>query len=137
MSLTNKLTGKAAYLTISGTQIPFTKIGAKTERKLADATDSTDYDVATDLIWPTQLPVSASIELSVEGRYNLVSTPGTVIATLYSGATAVPCVFGLSGSAIYGHGNFDLSNFQADVPVDDIVTFTASLKSNGKFTPGS
>jgi predicted secreted protein len=135
--MSQKITGKAAYLQIAGTKIGMTKLGIKTDRKTADSTDTLNYDVTSDLIWPEQLPVMAPLELTLEGRYNLTTTPANVINALYTGALAVACVIGLSSTVIYGHGNFDITGFDADAPLDDIITFTLSLKSNGLFVFGS
>ncbi len=133
--MADRLTGKASYLILNGTTIPFTKVTPKTNRKLADITDNGDYNSNTDLIWMTQLPVTATIELSVEGRFRRSITPTAIISLLYTGQTAVPCRFGLDSALIYGSGNFDVSDFQVDDPVDDTVTFTCTLRSNGIFTP--
>lgn len=135
--MSQRLTGKASYVSIAGTKFGTKKITPKTTRKLADSTDSTDYDSGTDLLWPTQLAVMAPVELSVEGNYNLTTTPAQLIANLYSGVAAVAVVIALNATTIYGHGNFDISDFQTDAPVDDIVTFSCTMKSNGVFTSGS
>jgi predicted secreted protein len=56
---------------------------------------------------------------------------------LYTGATAVLTRLTMDASTIYGSGLFDISDFQTEMPVDDTVTFTCTVRSNGKFTPGS
>lgn len=133
----NKRTGRAAFFSIAGTKIGMTKLSPKTTRKLADVTDSTDYDATSDLIWPAQLAVMAPIELSIEGRYNVVTTPANLINTLYTGAAAVAVILNIDASTIYGHGLFDISDFEASIPDDDVVTFTATFKSHSVFTFGS
>lgn len=130
-----RLTGKQSYIIINGTYIPITKYTPKINRKLADITDNGDYDSNTDLIYPAQLPVSATTELSVEGRFRLSLTPIAIMGILYTGISAVPVKLGLDAGHMFGSGNFDISDFQADVPVDDTVTFTCTLQSNGKFSP--
>lgn len=135
--MADRLTGKQSYIFWNGTTIPITKATPKTNRKLADITDNQDYDAASDLLWPTQLPVMAPVELSIEGRFRKSITPSAVIAFLYTGTVAVRGVFGLDSGTIYGSGLFDLSDFQCDSPVDDTVTFTCTLRSNGKFTPNA
>lgn len=133
--MSDRLTGKQSYFYFNGYFIPITKATPKTSRKLADITDNGDYDTNTDLLWPTQLPVMAPVELSIEGRFRKSTIPGAILSILYTGATAVQTRFGLDTNTIYGSGLFDLSDFQADSPVDDVVTFTCTVRSNGKFTP--
>jgi hypothetical protein len=132
-----KITGKAGSFTFNGTVIPFKKWSPKVTRKLADTTDSADYDTTTDMIHESQLPVSLSQELSIEGNFNTTTTDAQIITNLYSGAAAVPVILKISPSVIFGHGNFDLSDFSMDNPVDDTATWSATLKSNGVFTRGS
>lgn len=133
----DRLTGKASYMIINGTQIPITKYNPTITKNLPDITDNSDYDQNTDLIYPTQLPVSAVTELSVEGRFHLNSTPITIMSILYSGIGAIPVVLGLNAGNLFGHGNFDISDFQAVIDVSQAVTFTCTMRSNGKFTPNS
>lgn len=131
----DRLTGKQSGFLLNGYAIPITKATPKTTRKLADITDNGDYDSNTDLLWPTQLPVMAPVEMTVEGRFRRSVTPAAIIALLYTGATAVLARFFLDQNLIYGSGLFDISDFQTDSPVDDTVTFTCTVRSNGKFTP--
>lgn len=133
--MADRLTGKQMALVWNGFTIPITKVTPKTNRKLADITDNQDYDVNSDLLWPTQLPVMAPVEFAVEGRFRKSITPGAIIQFCYTGATAVRAVLTLDAGQTYGSGLFDLSDFQTDSPVDDTVTFTCTLRSNGKFTP--
>jgi hypothetical protein len=135
--MADRKTGKQSYFIYNGFNIFITKYSLKVDRKLADITDNGDYDVATDLMYPTQLPVNAVAEISAEGRFRQSVTPIAIMAPLYSGATAIPATLGLDAGSLSGHGLFDISNFNLDVPVDDTVTFSCSLKSNGKFTPNS
>jgi len=135
--MANKLTGKASYVLLNNTQIPITKYSPKVTRTLADSTDSTDYDATIDMINMSQLPVTLSQELSVEGKWNLANTNQALLTMCYSGITAVPVVLGLNAGALFGSGLFDMSDFSADSPINDTITFTCTLRSNGKFTPGS
>jgi predicted secreted protein len=137
MAVPIKLSGKAGSFVYSGTTIPFKSMKPKTTRDLADTTDSSNYDVTSDLVHKAQLPVTIQTEVSIEGNFDLNTTDASLITQLYSGGSAVACVFNLSATKIYGHGNFDISDFETSIPVDDIVTFTATLKSNGIFTRGS
>lgn len=137
MSITNKLTGKSGSLTINGTTIPWTKIEPSVDRTLAEATDSTDYDSGSDMLWTTQLPVKMGMKLSVEGRYNTSTIPSAVLAILFAGATAQPVVIKLNPTTTWGHGSFDISNFKVTLPVDDIVAYSMELTLNGVWTSGS
>lgn len=132
-----RLTGKASYFQINGTRIPITSAKPKHNRELADSTDSSNYDAATDMIHKSQLPVTLQTELSIEGKFRKDTTNAQLISQLYSGVAALPVELGLDSGTIYGHGNFDLSDFECDDPIDDTVTYTCSMKSNGVFTPGS
>ncbi len=137
MSVTNKLTGKAGSWTYTGTTIPFSNITPTDTRSLANTTDSTDYDAGSDMLWESQLPVKEAMELKVEGFYatNVIPTP--ILAALFSGAAAAAVVITLKSGTILGHGNFDISDFEAGVPVDDTITYSVTLKLNGIFTAGS
>jgi hypothetical protein len=137
VSTTNKLTGKAQAFVFTGTTLPVKKVTNTVKRKLADATDSTDYDSGTDMVWESQLPVTLSQEMKIEGNYNTSTVPTAVIATLYSGATAVAASWLLKSGVTVGHGLYDLSDFETSAPVDDIVAYSMTVKLNGVFTAGS
>jgi hypothetical protein len=131
--MSDRLTGKASYINFGGALLGITKATPKVNRKLADTTDSGDYLSTPDMLFPTQIPVSAPLELAIEGRYRFSSTPA-VVSLLATSATQIPIVIGLSSQAIWGHGNFDISDFDTGIPVDDVVTFTCNAKSNGLWT---
>lgn len=133
--MSDRLTGKASYFTLAGVNIPITKVTPKVTREVPNTTDNGDYNVQNDMIYPTQIPVSVATEFAIEGRYRFSVTPSAIVALLYTSLTAVPAIFGLNASAIWGHGNFDISEFQTDAPVEDTVTFTCTMKSNGQFIP--
>ena len=137
MALTNKLTGKAIVFRIAGTTIGVTKTKPKFTRNLVDVTDSTSYDSSSDLVWKEQLVNSMEGEFSIEGNYNVVTTPAAIITWLLTGGAPQTCSLTLSSGYVLGHGLFDISDFEADAPVEDKVTFTATLKLNGIFTAGS
>ena len=132
-----KLAGKAGTFSYNGTLIPFKVMKPKVATEYADNTDSSNYDVTTNLVHKAQTPVTTQVELSIEGMFDLNTTDSTLITQLYSGAAAVPVIINLNSTKVFGHGNFDLTDFEASIPIDDMVTFTASLKSNGVFTHGS
>ena len=114
--------------------IPITKVGMKFNRKLADTTDSGDYYTTPDMIYPTQIPVSTPLELSIEGRFRYSSTPGFITAASTS-LTLIPAQLSIANGSQLVAGLFDLQDFEYDGPYDDVVTFTATLKSNGQWTP--
>jgi len=137
--MADRLSGKAAYWTWGGTTIPITKITPKVTRKLGDTTDSGDYDATGDMLPTTQIPVGYTVEATIEGRFRYSTTPSVLLQFLFQSATQITCVFGLdiNNSTIWGSGLFDVSDFQTDIPVDDIVTYTATIRSYGVFTPNS
>jgi len=134
------LTGKAGYFKTGGSggaKMNITKWSASTEVKMADTTDSADYDATTGLIWNTQLPASAKLSIDVEGNYDVNGTQAPLISALLNGASPlVVAELGLTASLVYGYGSFNVTNFKPDSPVEDTVTFTATLVSNGKWNQG-
>lgn len=138
MADTDRLSGKASSFTFNGVPIPITKFTPKVVRGMADSTDSGDYSATQDMLCKTQIPVTYQVEASVEGRFRKSITPSAFIANAMTSATQIPITLGLDASpTIWGHGVCDIFNFQTDVPVDDIVTFTCDVKSWGAFTPNS
>lgn len=132
-----KLTGKASYLLFNGSRITFTKVTPDVDRTCADSTDGADYDPSSDMIQPSQIPVKVQMTIQVEMKYDLNSTGIAFTANAYSSSGPYPVVFGLDASTVFGHGNFDLTKFSTDDPIDDTVTATATLLQNGVFTPGA
>jgi hypothetical protein len=133
--MSDRITGKQQSFAFSGSAIPITKCSPKITRKLADTTDSGDYVTSPDMIFPTQIPVSCPLELAIEGRFRFSSTPGLIAAAATS-LTNIPAAVNVTPGSELFHGNFDLSDFSYDGPYDDTVTYTATLKSNGQWTPG-
>jgi hypothetical protein len=133
--MSDRLTGKASYFSFNGFTIPITKVTPKVTRALPNTTDNGDYNSTADMIFPTQIPCSVATEYAIEGRYRKSSTPSAIVALLYTGATAIPATFGMDASTVWGHGFFDISDFQTDAPVEDTVTFTCTMISNGQFFP--
>jgi hypothetical protein len=135
--MADRLSGKASYLNVNGTLLPITKTSAKVNRACKDSTDSGDYYASPDMIYPTQIPVSVQTVISVEGNYRFSSTPSAIIALLYTDATQIPCVLGLNTGAVVGHGFVDVTDFETSLPLQDIVTWTATLTSNGQWFPNA
>ena len=134
------LTGKAGYVKVggsSGTKVNITKWSASTDVKMADTTDSADYDTGTALIWNTQLPTSAKLSIDIEGNYDLNGAQASIITALLNGVSpTVVAELGLTASNVFGYGTFNIGNFKVDLPSEDTVTFTATLESNGKWNQG-
>jgi hypothetical protein len=128
--------GKSGAMLFNGTTIPFKSYNPKTSRDYADTTDSSSYDASSDLVHKSQLKVATQTEVSAEGLLDLNTTPASLIAALFGGADAVPCSFAYTSGHPYGHGNFDLIDFDVKVTaVDtDVVNWSATLRSNGIFT---
>jgi hypothetical protein len=135
-TIPDKRTGKGSYFTYGGTTIPIVRVNVRVTRNVATCTDSSDYDATADLIGPTQIPVSAIFEGTIEGRYRQSTTPSALIAKLFTGITAVPCVFGLDSKTLVGSGTFDITDYTQDMPIEDVVNFSCTVRSNGLFTPG-
>lgn len=133
------VSGKSGSFVYSGTTIPFKSVKPKTSRDFADTTDSGNYDQTTDLVHKSQIVVTTQTEVPVEGVFDLTTTPSSLIAALYNATAAVPCSFVYTSGHTYGHGNFDLIDFEATYVSDQAepVKWTATLRSNGVFTYGS
>lgn len=129
-----KLTGKKVALTFDSKAINVTKCSQKVSRELSDSTDSGDYDATSDLIHKTQLAHTIGTDLSIEGYWYTDATTGTADALLkkcYSGMAAAAGTVKLDGTNTNFSGNWDIADFEADVPTDDTVSFKCTLKSNG------
>lgn len=136
--MADRLTGKASYFVFNGQQIPITKVGRKVARKKADTTDNGDYNSTTDLLFPTQLIVSATTTFSVEGRYRKSVNPGLNSNAIYESTPGgLLAFFGVDTVTVAGHGYFDIENYEESSPIDDTVTYTMDMTSNGQFTPNS
>jgi hypothetical protein len=136
--MADRLTGKASYFIFGGVQTPITKISRKVNRKKADTTDNGDYNAPADLLFPTQLIVSATTVLSVEGRYHKSLNPTLNASSIYESTPGGVLAFlGLDTVTVAGHGYFDIEDYEETTPIDDVVTYTMSMTSNGVFTPNS
>jgi hypothetical protein len=134
-SIADKATGKQSYFSYGGVIIPIVRVNVRVTRVVATCTDSSDYDFNADLIGPTQIPVSAICEGTIEGRYRRSTTPSVLVEQLFTGITAVPCVFGLDSQTVIGSGTFDITDYTQDNPIEDIVNFSCTVRSNGLFIP--
>ena len=134
--MSDRFSGKASYFTFNNYNIPITKATHKATAKLGDATDNGDYDLQSDLIYPVQLRINVVTEFAIEGRFRKSVIPGYILAVFYqSNPGGLMAYLGYDATSVAGHGYFDMSDFQTEVPTDDTVTYTCNFKSNGKFTP--
>ena len=124
-------------MTVNGVTIYITKATPKVTRECADTTDNSNYDATSDMLQPAQIPVKVGMELSIEGWFYVGQTDTSFMNYCYSGTGAVPVVLKGTTSYVVGHGGFDLTDFEAGIPVDDTCTYSATLKQNGVFTAGS
>jgi hypothetical protein len=132
-----KITGKGQFLTLNGTRVNVTKITPKVDRKMADTTDSANYDATSDMLQQSQVAVKVGTTLAVEGWFYDNATNAALVTYVYSGGGPVPVVANISATVIFGHGNFDITSFECDQPIDDTVGVKFELMSSGVFTPGS
>lgn len=132
-----KLTGNQSSFTFAGTVIPITKASPKVSRNLEDDTDSSNYDATSDMIQKSQTATSVQTELAIEGRFRATTTMANIVPLLFNSNPAVAVILKATTSIIFGHGNFDISDFSCDFEPAKMINYTATLKSNGVFTPGS
>jgi len=130
----DKSTGKASYFTYRGIRIPIFRINIRVTRTLADCTDSSDYDANADMIGPTQLPVSAQFEGTIEGVFRFSTTPQTLFGDLFRGVYGVPCTFGTNQNSLIGTGFMDIADYTQDMPINDTIRYSCTVRSNGLFT---
>ena len=132
-----KIAGKSGYFKTggsSGSKMNITKWSGSLEVKTADTTDSNDYDAATGLVWNTQVPSSAKMSIDVEGNYDINGAQAPLVTAALNGASPLVITeLGFTSTNVFGYGNFNVTNFKTDAPVDDTVTFSATLISNGKW----
>ncbi len=135
----DRISGKAGFFTYNDVVIPFTKFTPKVTRTLGNTTDSADYSQSQDMIGTTQIPITYTVDGTIEGRYRKSSTPSVFIANAFNSLTQIPIAFGLdfTTNRTLMSGAADLSDFQVDEPVDEIVTWSCSVKSWGIWTPNA
>jgi hypothetical protein len=135
-----KISGKAGYFKTggsAGTKMNITKWSGSLEVKNSDTTDSNDFDASTNLVWNTQVPASAKMTIDVEGNYDVNGAQAPLVTAALNGASPlVIAELGFTATAVFGYGNFNVTNFKADSPMEDTVTYSATLTSNGKWNNG-
>jgi hypothetical protein len=137
MAATQGKTGKAGSITISGNVVPITKASPKVTMNFADATDSGNYDSGSGNLYKSQLAGDTQMELSIEGFWDAATTSTNITAKIQApGSGPYAMVVKLDGSTTYCSGNFDLTDVSLDVTVPGatMISFTATAKSNGKYT---
>lgn len=133
---TDRLVGKSMHISVDGVSLKIIKATPKVSPKFGDTTDTSNYDAETDLIYPSQIQVSAPVEFAVEGNYRVSETPSAIIAKMFDGSIGPLAVtFGPKTGLNQFGGNYDISDYNQDNPHDDVVKFSCTLKSNGKVMP--
>lgn len=132
-----KLSGKASKFDYGANTLFITKYSPKVTRKLADTTDTADYDPANDILRESYIPVRVGMELSVEGNMDLDKIPTTLFTDVLNGGAAVTATLHHDAGTLDGHGGFLITDFEADHPDDDTVTWKATFKLTGAFTPNA
>ena len=132
-----KSTGGGGQFTISGTSIPFNTVEADVTKDYDDSSDSANYDTGTGLVHKAQLAVATQTTFNVEGKYDPSIHGTSILQYLYSNPGAVASTFRLNASQPYGHGYVDITNFKTTGDPMKVLSFTATIISNGVFTFGS
>lgn len=137
--MSDKLAGNQVGLTFGGTEVKVTKVTPKVTKEMADSTDSGNYDATSKLIHREQLAHSISTELSVEGKFRTANpaTTSALLAKCYKGDAAAAGAVKVDPSTTLFSGNWDITDFEADIPIDNVVTFKCTLKSHGVIVVGA
>ena len=131
------LTGASSAVSVGGIKLYITKHTTKVSPKECDTTDSADYDADSDLLQPTQIYASKPLEVSVEGNYDANGNTTSVIEKVQTNTDPVSVSLTRATGSVVGSGLFTISAYEEDNPVEDTITWKATLKSYGKFTWGS
>lgn len=122
-------TGKDGRVAAGGT-VYITNWKAKLKKNTADSTDTSAFD--GERAWRTQLAVDYSVEGSIEGYYDFAGSGAVITANLYSN-NPLSVTLSFDRNTNFGSGNFDFTDVEIGVPRDNIITFTATIVSNGPF----
>ncbi len=144
MPTENRLAGNKQELLIGTTVVHTTKCTPKVAKEMADSSDTSDYDEATDLIHKSQIPHSIQTDLDVEGFWYKQATTGTLdmmMRKCYASESVAEGTVKLDKTADGTDGQllsgrWDVTDFEAELVTNDIVSFKATLKSNGIITVG-
>lgn len=132
-----KSTGGGGSFVLNSVTIGFNTISPSIKREMDDASDSINFDVGTAIVHLSQLPVSTQTTFEIEGKIDLAVVPTSIVALLYTGQTALPAVFKYNSTATYGHGNVDITDFKGTIDPMKVLTFTATMITNGVFVPNA
>lgn len=132
-----RLVGNGSYIVFNGTAIPITSYTVTSDRTMTDKTNSTHYNPSTGMFCPAQVPVSVVTKVQVEGRFRINVVPNALISLLYQDVEDVYVLLGLDSGNQFGEGRFDITDFRTTVPINDVVTYSCALLSNGPFNPFS
>lgn len=132
-----KVTGVKAAITFNGNTIFFTSITPKANRELSDSTDSGNLDPTSGLVFRSQIPVAASIDIDFEGFYYTDTTDAAFVAELFSSTPPRACQINITDSVIWGHGNVDAASLDTMIVLKDVTKIRGSLMSNGTWTHGA
>jgi hypothetical protein len=129
-----KFTGKDGQYAHNGVAVIISEWTATVTTKMADTTASDNYDTNSALVWNSQLPVSANVEVGISGPWDPTNHAAILASIIAGNAAAVNgvCRYATNTNAIVG--TFNLSDLEITTPTEDTITYTATLKSNGRVT---
>lgn len=132
---TQSMTGRGGSATVNSVVIPITKWSAKTNRNLADATDSANYDPTTGQTWTDAASGVVSMELTIEGNYDLATTSANITSKIKTDGP-FPVILHVNPDTVYATGNFYFSDIETslEVPGGTMVSWSASAKNSGIVT---
>lgn len=123
-------TGGQQALTIDANPIKVTSSTLNVTKNMVDKSDSGDYDPVTKMVQLLQMPQNLEVSFDIEGFFRIYSTPGNILAKVVS-ADPVPLVFMPDGTNALVTGDFHLTEFSAENPYDDMITFSATAVPDG------
>jgi predicted secreted protein len=128
------LTGKDGQFAHNGVAVIISEWTAKVAVKMADVTASNNYDTNSALVWNSQLPVSANVEVGISGPWDPTNHSGLLTSIIAGSVASVngQCRYATNSNAITG--TFNISDLEIKTPTEDKVTYSATLKSNGRIT---
>lgn len=135
-----RISGKAGAITIIGlvqpqdVRLPFHYWSASIETSFQDATGSCSYDPKSGIVWKSSLPASRSLDVEIRGRWRRSVVPSAIMYKLFNETTPVRFLLELSPRDPFVDSYGWVSNFTVTELLNDIVAWTANLKSQG--TPG-
>lgn len=128
--MATRKTGKDGRISAGGT-VYITKWTATLKKNTAESTDTSDFDGTRT--WKAQLPVDFNVEAKIEGYYDFASGGAIITANLMNNSP-LSTTLSFDRTTNFGSGNFDFTDVEIGVPRDNIITFSATIMSNGAFT---